>query len=364
MPDALSKTIPIWCNVLNTLLFPDLPDSHTLFTPPQVVSRSEHAQIESRLPNFIKAFEVLPLTFLPASSRCTLRIVAELRARANIQALQLPLEDLRKKLTKPFRPLWVTPDAPFPPAPLVLEGVYPVICCTASRRVEGAEAWDGGGYIQGAGDDAESWAHGLTPALFWANSELLLRTREEELPLLIEKLAREEQAGSGDGGGNATLIKPTAGAYIGTTNTILSPTSKTQYDLIVICSETDVQDLAKGADKKVLNLRCGSGKLGSRHLRKELYKVKELIASRVDIQKTTMLCACPTGKDLAVGVALMVLCLFFDDEGRFVGLQQSLTIDKQFIRHRLSWIMASKPDANPSRSTLQAVNSVLMGRPP
>lgn len=41
----------------------------------------------------------------------------------------------------------------------------------------------------------------------------------------------------------------------------------------------------------------------------------------------------------------------------------SAAIDKSFVRRRLAWITSAIPDANPSRSTLQAVNSFLMKRP-
>ena len=58
MPDALSKTVPIWCAVINRALFPDLLDAHTLHTPPRVVGASEHAQIEERLAGFVRDFEV------------------------------------------------------------------------------------------------------------------------------------------------------------------------------------------------------------------------------------------------------------------------------------------------------------------
>ena len=37
-------------------------------------------------------------------------------------------------------------------------------------------------------------------------------------------------------------------------------------------------------------------------------------------------------------------------------------IDKSFIRRRLAWITTAIPEANPSRSTLQAVNSFLIRR--
>ena len=58
MPDALSKTVPIWCAVLNRVLFPDDAITHQLHLPPQCVSASERAQIESRLDSFVKRFQV------------------------------------------------------------------------------------------------------------------------------------------------------------------------------------------------------------------------------------------------------------------------------------------------------------------
>ena len=54
MPDALSKTVPIWCAVMNRLLFEELPDSHRLQTPEDVVSASEHTQIEARIDGFVR----------------------------------------------------------------------------------------------------------------------------------------------------------------------------------------------------------------------------------------------------------------------------------------------------------------------
>lgn len=64
MPDALSKTVPIWCAVMNRLLLEeDAPDPE-LFTPEASISRSEHSQIEARLDRFVKearvCFQLLP----------------------------------------------------------------------------------------------------------------------------------------------------------------------------------------------------------------------------------------------------------------------------------------------------------------
>jgi tRNA A64-2'-O-ribosylphosphate transferase len=58
MPDALSKTIPMWCCVLNRALFGEGEKKHELFTPPQAVSESEHAQMESRIDGCLRQFLV------------------------------------------------------------------------------------------------------------------------------------------------------------------------------------------------------------------------------------------------------------------------------------------------------------------
>ena len=58
MPDALSKTVPIWCVVLNRLLFEDRPDSHELRVPEDAVGASERSQIESRIDGLVNDAKV------------------------------------------------------------------------------------------------------------------------------------------------------------------------------------------------------------------------------------------------------------------------------------------------------------------
>lgn len=53
MPDALSKTIPLWCAVINRLLFGEHYESHQLYTPESVVSESEKAQMAARIDGFV-----------------------------------------------------------------------------------------------------------------------------------------------------------------------------------------------------------------------------------------------------------------------------------------------------------------------
>lgn len=69
MPDALSKTIPIWCAIMNRALFEHHPIAQEFLVPNGVFGESEHAQIKARLDGFLEDFKVpLPITLLPDCS--------------------------------------------------------------------------------------------------------------------------------------------------------------------------------------------------------------------------------------------------------------------------------------------------------
>ena len=73
------------------------------------------------------------------------------------------------------------------------------------------------------------------------------------------------------------------------------------------------------------------------------------------------------GGDEGIGVALVLLQLFFDDEGNLrTGITQSASgggaataAGKSSVRTRLEWIIASRPQVNPSRTILMRVNDFL-----
>jgi tRNA A64-2'-O-ribosylphosphate transferase len=343
MPDALSKTIPIWCSVLNRFLFPDQPQFHELYTPPQVVSNSEHAQISALLSSFLVA----------------------------LQALNIPATELIHRVSKPLRPIWVTPDSEVTPTSSIFEDFHPMICCTVSRRMAGGELSEGG-YIQGAGDDTENWAHGLSPPVFWANRETLLSTPEAELPDLIEALVtRAATADPTDG--QMRCLKPTSCLYITTivglpANEILS----NAFTVVLLPKITEESTWMTSPTR--LNVGLGPHKLGSRNLRTALPFIVNFTRKALAFWKTEagqqdevdkhIIIACETGKDLSIGAALAISCIFFDDEGHLLeGPSKGPNVDKNFIRSRLGWVSTSMPDANPSRATLQSVNSFLMERP-
>lgn len=166
-----------------------------------------------------------------------------------------------------------------------------------------------GGYIQGAGDDSEGWSHGLTPPVFWANKATLFRTPEEDLPEVIENLLQEHRKeGTGQ---QATRVAPTQNLYIGQTDPRLNNGSL--YDLIIDCNGDPA---ASEENPKRLNLGCGHSKLGSRDLRKSLDKVQAFVGSQLASNPSqSLLVSCESGKDLAGGALLAILCLFYTDDG-------------------------------------------------
>jgi Rit1 N-terminal domain len=64
IPDALSKTVPIWCAVVNRAIARRFSGSLTsdwdnaLYTPPGAVSGQEHHQIEDHLDDWVEALVV------------------------------------------------------------------------------------------------------------------------------------------------------------------------------------------------------------------------------------------------------------------------------------------------------------------
>lgn len=246
-----------------------------------------------------------------------------------------------------------------------------------------------GGYIQGAGDDSEGWAHGLTPPVFWANQDVLKRTAEEDLPDLIADLVAEHQQQRT--GQEATLISPTKNLFLSPTDPGVNGSGR--YNLVIDCNGAPD---AVGENPKRLNLGCALAKLGSRDLRKSLNKVRDFVNTQLGSDPSqSLLVTCDTGKDLSAGALLAIICQFYNENGmlriqldglkaldakrcweskreklikriiigEFDASLSKRSISKQFIRQRLAWIVSSNHNVNPSRSTLQSVNAFLMEPP-
>lgn len=175
IPDALSKTIPIWCAVLNILIFhPDdcanaVHANSFLHIHPSIPA-SEQAAIAARIPAIATAWRHAGIHMLPL------------------------LALARKQNLRELRPLWTAPSRPTWSDGLPVDQLEfaPILCISASDAVapeerpyvDAATEISAGGinfprrngfpYVQGAGDDEEAWAHGLSPQLFWQTRDVIL----------------------------------------------------------------------------------------------------------------------------------------------------------------------------------------------
>ena len=127
---------------MNCLLFPEKKEWQRVVRQDSIISQSEYAQMESRLDDFVQ----------------------------KAKTLELDLRSLRAKMQKPLRPVWVSRSLNLQSEEEVElirqnEDCHPVLLCMASRYQESADETNST-YVQGAADDSESWAHGLTPDVF------------------------------------------------------------------------------------------------------------------------------------------------------------------------------------------------------
>lgn len=364
MPDALSTTIPIWCTVLNRVLLPAHPLSAQLFLPPHLLA-STHAQITALIPSFVQSLRELKLSSLPG-------------------------------LTKPLRPFWITQDSTLLPAPssssdddvdnenqhqgIIFHDYRPVICLTASRRVLGSET-DSQGYIQGAADDTENWACGLTPPLFWDNVETLLSAADADLPDLIASLIRKDKADRETDTESRTQEHVQLTPVISVCPLPLPPPLQTSTR----CTQDDDDDenavnachiaLTEAVTPRetwvqasnYMHVGLGKHKTASRNLRLALPDICAFVSAFLQeghasgqVARRRVVVACESGRDTSVGTALALSCYLFDEQGHFRTPDASLGFTKSYVKVKLGSIMTAYPAGNPSRQTLQSVNSFLM----
>lgn len=336
MPDSFTKTVPIWCAVLNYVMFGgDGPfgDVSWFFYPHNLVSKNEASSIVRLIPSF-------------ASSLLELNLISK-------------QELLDKFHGKYLRPLWVYPELSLPLEPPVYEDFYPVILCNASfKSQDGISQLDQFLYVQGAADDHELWApRNLTPQLFWNNrhffnSERLRSCDDADILQFTSTSLRELDFHEQDVVDIATIGSSllSVGKIVGNVG---SNSHGLDYDLIIsLSSRFTISESVKNS----FSYKLSCNKKGSNELRKHLPDIVARIQACVS-QDKTVLVLCECGQDLAVGVALIVLATNYDLS--LCHKKADNLVTKEFIKRLFGALLKCKK-ANPSRATLQSVNSYLM----
>ncbi|KAK6353514.1 hypothetical protein TWF696_005477 [Orbilia brochopaga] len=346
LPDALSKTVPIWCAVMNAVLFPGR-QKVDVEVPASSVSESENAQIAALLDGFIH----------------------------QLLEMKLDVARLAGALKKPMKPVWITRDTDADDVEYTGEDFYPVYLLSASRylreELQPRGASDGGQgfvYIQGAGDDHEGWARGLLPAMYWSHREQLLQTPEAELPDVIDgivKMHADARSAGVQAYEDLSVLRKLHGKLAICDQTTYDTLLEAQTSIAgaVLCVDANSLADRPSTEPPVYRAAISSNKAGSKLLRAELNDIaafaENVLASH---QPHPLVIACQTGNDMSVGIALALSCRLFDDQGRLdLTRSRNQRIDKPLVRQRLGWILEERMHANPSRATLQAVNLFLMG---
>lgn len=205
-PDALSKTLPLWCYILNALLFPDVdrPTLRDLVAP--TVPDSEVISMESVVTKILQILpratqglivdSLSPYAVQPFRTQFYVQPSSRGEVPGSAWALDrfLPLVD-RAGHSRTLEPPTAALDCP----PLLhLVSVSRVV----PERGDIRSLTTGWTYIEGAGDDVESWADPipLTPAAFWT-------------PVVLSRFLQAVNRGEGDAG----VIRALRGVGLGRT---------------------------------------------------------------------------------------------------------------------------------------------------
>ncbi|KAJ4483778.1 initiator tRNA phosphoribosyl transferase [Lentinula aciculospora] len=364
IPDALSKTVPIWCAVVNRAILlrhPGTPRQHwdiSLHTPPCVVSTQEHSQIALLLDDWADSL--------------------------NRSSYSLP------DLSLPLRPIWITPTSTsFPRFHPTEQTFTPIICVSASRQIEEGFGRRSGGfvYIQGSGDDHELWGMGLNPDIFWRNRECILSAERSEMETIVALCVSStpdkntpRRPSAVDRVGGCILLCSTSDLISKSSGGLSTIYSEESGDVAYLVLSSDGQHKTSADDiADILHITIPEGKKGQTFfLQTILPRSMPFIQTNLALGMRVCI-ACDTGKDLSVGVATAALQKYFNDDGKVVATGHDFTPgkynvlilkfpfshrylipDKQSIRTRLEWIIASRPEANPGRNTLKRVNEFLL----
>lgn len=373
IPDALSKTVPIWCAVLNGLMLKatnqDIEYDQLLYVPPGTVSSSERSRIVKKMPELIEKVE-----------------------RLNIFDGKQVYDFLNKRLLRPF---WVFPGSGLLESSrdvftgeLITQAwsvskeskIIPVILCTVSYQAQdGVDKRNGFTYHQGAADDHELWSNGLEPDIYWKHISAFksFEGSDEDMEQLVDRIVKEEKERkcsqkdfSSISHAFENMDRITKEVQLAlvvdglTLNRSLFEELKQSFSKVIILSDNvnkseDIED--KSTFINIYPLRSGLKK-SSKELRAKLIGIDQEVNSVVYTADKPILLCCNTGKDMSIGVLLMILSKYYTQDWKLVTEGETPSISKTTVRKHLTSVISHLQgrNVNPSRATLNSTNSYLM----
>ncbi|UZJ53427.1 hypothetical protein CBS101457_002747 [Exobasidium rhododendri] len=366
MPDALSKTVPIWCAVMNAAsnrLY-GTPEKSPIRLPNHVVSASEESQIVAKMEEWIDMLLTSDLSI--AVLKKPLRPLFVTRSQHDEEITRLTSE-----LTPDHYPIVLISASQMVPTPGLEPMQTPVrnSSLALSREIETLRQKSRYIYVQGSGDDEEMWSNRLTPSLFWnpANMQRILSVGSgEELEKTLQSIVDESRLGSVSLSKDIELDR--FNIFFGTRqrNYVFSQTEKDTYRLIVhtdaLTSSDQDPDNSSRKKCRVMQLNIPSGKKGLSAFRAAITTVVN--AARSVLPGPLLVCSQESGlgNDLNGGFVISILASCFDENRNF--LQTSPDLTKDDVRRRLQWMTSLLPNLTPpSRGHLLRINEILLSGP-
>ncbi|KAG8877569.1 hypothetical protein FRB97_003321 [Tulasnella sp. 331] len=294
------------------------------------------------------------------------------------------------QLSRPLRPVWISTASTIIPQFEDDLDFYPVICLSASEHVEnGVERHNGYCYVQGSGDDHESWSKGLTPMMFWRNVETVRRATPETIATIVQDIVDSHSDATASPFKHLTPItKAHSMISLGIPKSSEVEPSKA---LILISPLPTCIEPITSPQPRLLSLVIPAGKAGQLDLMKALTRAIAFVKLHLDAGTAVDIVGADPS-DVCTGVAMAVLQALFNDAGDYTGQPASIgafdlrtlsqqeenvvfinhpfstayfagEISKQSIRKRLEWIQQSAPGMNPSRVTMNRVNEYFLSPP-
>jgi tRNA A64-2'-O-ribosylphosphate transferase len=311
--------------------------------------------------------------------------------------------------------MWLSPSTTVLPHLSDSTDFIPVLCICVSHQVNAGFDRRSGGftYVQGSADDHELWGgvrfvfvtmytkhsltkhQGLTPSDFWQHKDQLLASSRHDLPQLIFSLVDNRGTDVADtitGNFSPSSISRVGGRIRICTLSEVPPSPLSRllsleestpssgdvsaaYILITPATPNLPCDTAPQPSPPTLSMHLAEGKKGQEQLLREILPRSMAFIRKHLNEGRIVVIACTNGKDASVGVALAAIQTCFDQDGHLslhnpLGMCQMLftvnsssssnSATKDAIRTKLQWIIASRPESNPSRATLKRVNEFLL----
>lgn len=404
----MSKTIPIWTCVLNRAIAKckNKMRGTAISGEGDLNVTSQHGKYNEEPFSDWDCSLHLPL-WVPPTEKAAIEDRLEDWV-IHLEASGADISSVASSLQKPLRPLWISPKTV-----IWLNEVpeynswdfTPIILVSASsasgnfqHRTSSEFSWS---YISGAGDDEESWARGLSPALFWKYAYDIINSGPDMCNQKVADIVEKDRVYRAHRGHNAPQLSVKTSkslvcnghfsvdnmmmdfevpscerievsssdthtvSWVGSTNLAVGATRLagpvSDADCILNC-DSEPPSVRLDNPETYLHLPIVSSKLDRISLIRHLPSALNFARINLRRWKKLMIC-CNNGDDISVCVCLAILTSLFTNEGLFDDGKafSETSVTKVEMRRRLVFICKYAVNARPSRGNLRQVFNFLIG---